>query len=232
MATVFSELDERLIEFILKQPMFFVATAPCLAESGAGGNVNVSPKGYRDTFAVIDPLTVAYLDLTGSGAETIAHLRQNGRITIMFCSFDRQPKILRIYGTGQVILPEDPRWEEFVGYFPGAASAAAEADVAQGTHGVSGASGAWGTDAGGTSEDGADLTLELEHGIDRGNHRAIIVITAERISDSCGYAVPRMELTEERDLLTRWAERRSAEDLVDYRIKHNSYSIDGLPALK
>ncbi len=73
--------------------------------------------------------------------------------------------------------------------------------------------------------------LDLEHGIDRGNHRAIIVVTADRISDSCGYAVPCMELTEERDLLTRWADRRSPEDLVDYRIKHNTYSIDGLPAL-
>src|SRR6185437_14834608 len=123
MATVYSELDERLIEFIVKQPMFFVATAPCLDksstdESGTGGHVNLSPKGYRDTFAILDSLTVAYLDLTGSGAETIAHLRQNGRITIMFCSFDRAPKILRLYGTGQVILPGDPKWPELAAYFP------------------------------------------------------------------------------------------------------------------
>jgi hypothetical protein len=219
MATVYSELDERLIEFILNQPMFFVATAPCLDESGDGGHVNVSPKGYRDTFAILDSQTVAYLDLTGSGAETIAHLRQNGRITVMFCSFDRQPKILRIYGTGQVILPDDPRWPELAGHFPGAATAGGTETPATGH----------------TSEDGEDgplrETLALEHGIDRGNHRAIIVVTADRISDSCGYAVPRMELTEERDLLTRWAERRSPEDLFDYRIKHNTYSIDGLPAL-
>lgn len=120
MAKVYSKLDERLIEFMLAQPMFFVATAPCLNESGPGesgpdesgpdesgpgGHVNVSPKGYRDTFAVIDPLTIAYLDLTGSGAETIAHLRQNGRITVMFCSFDRQPKILRIYGEPSATTP-------------------------------------------------------------------------------------------------------------------------------
>ncbi|HET7016294.1 MAG TPA: pyridoxamine 5'-phosphate oxidase family protein [Streptosporangiaceae bacterium] len=200
MATVYSELDERLIEFILKQPMFFVATAPCLEASGDGGHVNVSPKGYRDTFAVIDPLTVAYLDLTGSGAETIAHLRQNGRITIMFCSFDRQPKILRIYGTGQVILPGDSRWPELAGYFP-------------------------------ATPDEDEIAAASEHGIDRGNRRAIIVVTADRISDSCGYAIPVMELTEERDLLTRWAERRTPEGLADYRIKHNSCSIDGLPAL-
>src|SRR6185437_8935129 len=143
MATVYSELDERLIEFIVKQPMFFVATAPCLDksstdESGTGGHVNLSPKGYRDTFAILDSLTVAYLDLTGSGAETIAHLRQNGRITVMFCSFDRQPKILRIYGTGQVVLPDDPRWPEFAAHFPVAANAAAESSVAQATQGAPG----------------------------------------------------------------------------------------------
>ena len=201
MAMVYSELDERLIEFIRSQPMFFVATAPCLDASGEGGHVNVSPKGYRDTFAVIDPLTVAYLDLTGSGAETIAHLRQNGRITIMFCSFDRQPKILRIHGTGQVILPGDSRWPEFAAHFP-------------------------------VTPDEGEAAGASEHGIDRGNRRSIIVVTADRISDSCGYAIPVMELTEERDLLTRWAERRTPEGLADYRIKHNSYSIDGLPALR
>src|SRR5258708_35158967 len=110
MGTAYPALDERLVRFIASQPVFFVATAPCLDAAGGGGHVNVSPKGYRDTFAVLDPLTVAYLDLTGSGAETIAHVRQNGRITIMFCSFDRTPKILRIYGTGRAVLPADPDW--------------------------------------------------------------------------------------------------------------------------
>jgi hypothetical protein len=192
-ATVHPELDERLISFIRSQPVFFVATAPCLDAAGRGGHVNVSPKGYRDTFAVVDPLTVAYLDLTGSGAETIAHLRQNGRITIMFCSFDRTPKILRIYGTGRAVLPADPDWPRYAAHFG--------ADPGAGT------------------------------GTDRGNHRAIIAVAVDRISDSCGYAVPIMDLTEERDLLTRWAERRSAEDLAAYQVKHNTASIDGLPAL-
>ena len=91
MGTVYSHLDERLRKFIARQPMFFVATAPRETAAGDGGHVNVSPKGYRDTFAVLGPLTVAYVDLTGSGSETIAHLRQNGRITIMFCSFGNQP---------------------------------------------------------------------------------------------------------------------------------------------
>jgi hypothetical protein len=85
MGKVHSHLDGRLRKFIARQPMFFVATAPCLTAAGDGGHVNVSPKGYRDTFAVLDPLTVACVDLTGSGAETIAHLRQNGWITVMFC---------------------------------------------------------------------------------------------------------------------------------------------------
>ncbi len=192
MGQVYPELDDRLRSFITSQPMFFVATAPGLDESGAGGHVNVSPKGYRDTFAVLDPLTVAYLDLTGSGAETIAHLRQNGRITIMFCSFGSAPKILRIYGTGRAVLPADADWPELAAHFPAA---------------------------------------EAPAGSDRGNQRAIIVVAADRISDSCGYAVPVMELTQERDLLTRWSERRSADALAAYRLKHNATSIDGLPAL-
>src|SRR5215472_14549275 len=192
MAVVYSKLDERLVKFIARQPMFFVATAPCLDDSGAGGHVNVSPKGCQDTFAVLGPRTVAYLDLTGSGAETIAHVRQNGRITIMFCSFDREPKILRLQGTGRVILPGDADWEELAASFPGTG---------------------------------------LGTGMDRGSHRAIIVLTIDRIADSCGYAVPRMDLIEERDLLTQWAERKSPDDLVAYRVKHNSTSIDGLPAL-
>jgi hypothetical protein len=91
-----------------------VATAP----SGPGGHVNLSPKGYADTFAVLDERTVAYLDLTGSGAETAAHLRDNGRITLMFCAFSGPPRILRLYGRGRVVLPGDDRWEELAARFP------------------------------------------------------------------------------------------------------------------
>ena len=120
MAKVYARLDERLTKFILAQPIFFVATAPSLSAAGQGGHVNMSPKGYRDTFAILGPRTVAYLDLTGSGAETIAHLRQNGRITIMFCSFDRAPKILRLYGTGRVVLPAEPDWPGVAANFGGA----------------------------------------------------------------------------------------------------------------
>ncbi len=118
MGKLYPELDEKLKKFIARQSVFFVATAPCLTGDGDGGHVNVSPKGYRDTFAVLGSRRVAYLDLTGSGAETIAHLRQNGQITIMFCSFDQTAKILRLYGTGEVVLPGEPRWDELAAHFP------------------------------------------------------------------------------------------------------------------
>jgi hypothetical protein len=112
-AKVFERLDDRWRRFIAAQPMYFVATAP----TGSQGHVNVSPKGYADTFAVLDDTTVAYLDLEGSGVETIAHLRQNGRVTIMFCSFARSAKILRLYGRGRVVVPADPLWSTLLGRF-------------------------------------------------------------------------------------------------------------------
>lgn len=94
MGKILEQLDDRLIEWIGAQHLFFVGTAP-----SDGGHVNLSPKGH-DTLRVLDPLHVAYLDLTGSGAETIAHTRENGRITIMFCAFEGPPLILRLFGTG------------------------------------------------------------------------------------------------------------------------------------
>lgn len=190
MGKVYAELDERLRNFIARQPMFFVATAPCLTADGSGGHVNVSPKGYRDTFAVLNPRSVAYLDLTGSGAETVAHLRQNGRITIMFCSFDRQPNILRLYGRGRVVLPGDAEWSGLAHSFP----------------------------------------VSTGNGTRPPDQRAIIVVEVDRISDSCGYAVPVMELSQERDLLRDWAGRKSASQLDEYRAEKNAVSIDGLPS--
>ncbi|MQY08390.1 pyridoxamine 5'-phosphate oxidase family protein [Actinomadura macrotermitis] len=178
MGKVHERIDERLRAFIADQPMYFVATAP------AEGHVNVSPKGYAGTFAVIDDHTVAYLDLTGSGAETIAHLRENGRITVMFCSFGRTPNIVRLHGTGTVVLPGEPSWPELVGLFP---------------------------ETPGT--------------------RAVITIAVERVSDSCGYGVPYMEVAGDRDMLKDWAGRKSPEQLEAYRAKKNATSIDGLPAL-
>ena len=112
MAKEFSHIDESLRAFIQKQAMFFVATAP-----SEGGRINFSPKGYRDTFAVLDDHTVAYLDLFGSGVETIAHLRDNGRITIMFCSFTRNSRTLRLFGTGRPVRPDDAEFPSLLAHF-------------------------------------------------------------------------------------------------------------------
>jgi hypothetical protein len=107
-ANVFDAIDDSIRQFIQAQPMFFVGTAP----SGSDGLVNVSPKGYRDCFAVLDEHTVAYLDMVGSGAETVAHIRENGRIVVMLCAFEGPPRILRLHGRGEVIPAGDARFGE------------------------------------------------------------------------------------------------------------------------
>ena len=114
MGKVYDSLDDKLRSFIEKQKMFFVASAP-LAEDGL---VNLSPKGMDGTFRILDDKTVAYLDFVGSGIETIAHVRQNGRMTIMFCAFQGSPKILRLYGKGEVIERSDPEFDELAPHFP------------------------------------------------------------------------------------------------------------------
>jgi hypothetical protein len=110
MADFYTALDERLIEFIGEQKIFFTATAP------NRGRINLSPKGM-DTFRCLDANTVCYLDLTGSGSEGSAHILENGRMTIMFCSFTARPWILRLYGTGQVVCPGDAEWEKYFVHF-------------------------------------------------------------------------------------------------------------------
>jgi hypothetical protein len=113
MGKVYDSIDSRLQAFIAKQQMFFVATAPL----GAGGHLNLSPKGL-DSFRVLGPHRVAYLDLTGSGVETIAHLRENGRIVLMFCAFSGPPKILRLHGRGSVVEPGDAEFDALRARFP------------------------------------------------------------------------------------------------------------------
>lgn len=113
MAEVLDGIDERLGGWLLRQHVFFVGTAPAALD----GHVNVSPKGVGGTFAVLDPLQVAYLDLTGSGVETVAHLRDNGRITLMFCAFDGPPDVVRLQGRGEVVLPEDPAYDGLLAAF-------------------------------------------------------------------------------------------------------------------
>jgi hypothetical protein len=120
MAAVYDQLDDKLTDFIRRQRVFFVATAPLSAE----GSVNLSPKGY-DSLAIIDPKTVAYADLGGSGIETHAHLRENGRITLMFCAFEGPPLILRLYGRGESCGFDEPGFAEKLKLFPGIARARA-----------------------------------------------------------------------------------------------------------
>jgi hypothetical protein len=112
MGKTYESITPELRAFIEQQRMFFVASAPL----DANGHVNVSPKGL-DCFRVLDPKRVAYLDLTGSGNETSAHLEQNGRITLMFCAFDGDPKILRLYGRGRTVLPNAAGWDELAPQF-------------------------------------------------------------------------------------------------------------------
>jgi hypothetical protein len=112
MGAVLDELDDKLIEWIGQQHVFFVATAP-----SEGGHVNLSPKGH-DCLRVLDANTVAYLDLTGSGAETIAHTRENGRITLMFCAFDGPPLILRLFGVGEALPLGSQRFTDLNNRFP------------------------------------------------------------------------------------------------------------------
>jgi hypothetical protein len=112
MSKVYPEIDERLTAFIAAQHMFFVATAPSSVE----GHVNLSPKGL-DTLRVADARTIYYLDFVGSGVETIAHLRENGRIVIMLCAFEGAPRIVRLHGRGTVVEPDDPEFAPLASAF-------------------------------------------------------------------------------------------------------------------
>jgi hypothetical protein len=177
MAKVLECITPELKAFIEAQPLFFVGTAPLSGE----GHVNLSPKGL-DCLRVLSPSSVAYLDLTGSGNETAAHLTENGRITFMFCAFAGPPRILRLYGAGEVILPDSAAWEELSRGFP------------------------------------------AYPGV-----RQMVRAEISRVQTSCGFAVPLMEYSGQRDTLLRWAEAKG-DALPAYRQQKNARSIDGLPA--
>jgi hypothetical protein len=186
MGKTYERIDGRLRTFIEEQPLFFTATAPLSGD----GTVNLSPKGLKGSFAVLDELTVAYLDFAGSNAETIAHLRENGRITLMWCAFQGPPNIVRVHGRGEPVFRDDPRFGELLTRFP---------DI--------------------------DATV---HGL-----RAIIVVRAGLIRDTCGYAVPFMAYEEDRDLHGRRFAREDDASLSEYFAKkeHVATSLDGLPGL-
>jgi hypothetical protein len=113
MGSTYPSIDGDVAAFLAAQHVFFVATAPLDAE----GHVNLSPKGH-DTFRVVDPHTVAYLDLTGSGIETVAHLHENGRIVFCFCAFEGPPRIVRLHGRGEVLEPSAPEFAKLRPLFP------------------------------------------------------------------------------------------------------------------
>ncbi|MFB7471482.1 pyridoxamine 5'-phosphate oxidase family protein [Kitasatospora sp. NPDC056184] len=185
MGKTYEKIDDRLRAFIEAQPVFFVATAPLAAD----GHVNISPKGRSGTLAVLDERTLAYLDFGGSGAETVAHVRENGRITVMWCAFEGPPKILRVHGQGEAVFRDDPRFAGLLARFDPAA-------------------------------DGPSL-------------RAIVLVAAERVGDSCGFAVPLMDYREDRDLHAQYFGRKTEEEFSGYceGKPHVATSIDGLPAI-
>ena len=113
MAKFFDTITENIEQFIAKQHMFFVASAPL----SPSGHVNISPKG-KDSFRILSATRVAYLDLIGSGNETSAHMHENGRITIMFCAFEGAPNIVRLFGKGYTVRPNDAEWAELGALFP------------------------------------------------------------------------------------------------------------------
>ncbi len=185
MAKVYPDISARMAGWIERQPMFFVATAPLAAD----GLVNVSPKGTIGTFRVLDAHTFAYLDLTGSGIETVAHLRENGRICVMFCAFDGAPNVVRLHGAGRVVLTGEPGFEAALAPFGAAAQSR------------------------------------------RPQARAVVTLDVARVSDACGYAVPRMDLRGEREILDAWSDARGPERLRTYHAERNATSLDGLPGL-
>jgi hypothetical protein len=182
MGRTHAAIDDRLASFLESQPMFFVASAPLSGE----GLVNCSPKSNNGELAVIDPHRVGYLDRTGSGVETIAHLRENGRIVLMFCAFEGPPRIVRVHGRGSIVERDGEGFEELAGRFA------------------------------------TDLL---------GGARAVILVSADRISDSCGYGVPLMDFQAHRHQLADWTDRKGDDGIRVYWESANSNSLDGLPAL-
>jgi len=182
----YDAIDASMQQWLNQQPMFFVATAP----DDSAGHVNLSPKGGAGVFRVLGPNQVAYVDLVGSGVETVAHLQENGRIVVMFCAFTGPPKIVRFHGHGRAVPEDDPKYAALLAKFS-------------------------------LDDDQRPLA------------RGVVVVHVTRISDSCGFGVPRMEVVADRDQLLRWSENQQAKNGAAWKSRYmaanNLKSIDGLP---
>jgi hypothetical protein len=191
MGKTFGSITDHLRDWVARQPMFFVASAPLSGE----GHVNVSPKGPIGTLRILGNHRIAYLDVSGSGAETIAHVRENGRIVVMLCAFEGPPRIVRFHGTGSVLRWDAPGFEAL------AEECAFELD---------------------------GLTLDEAR-------RAIIIVDVHRISDSCGYGVPLMELQGWREhhalSSAKHLRVKGPDGYEEYKRTKNALSLDGLPAV-
>jgi len=175
MAKLYEELTEELISFIEKQKIFFTGTA------AKEGTVNISPKG-TDSLRILNNKQIAWLNLTGSGNETAAHLKVINRITLMFCAFEGDPLILRIYGKARTIHRQDAAWADYYSLFP--------------------------------SNNGA---------------RNIFIVEIDRVQTSCGFAVPLMDYTKDRTILTDWSAKKTEAQMTSYWREKNVTSIDGFP---
>jgi len=168
-----SALNEELKVFINKQPLFFVGTA---ADTG---KMNISPKGM-DSMRIINQNKIVWLNLTGSGNETAAHLTLNDRMTILFCSFEGKPLILRLYGTAKAYHERDQEFHDYLSLFP-----------------------------------------EMKA------TRQIVAMNIDLVQTSCGFGIPIMEFKEDRDLMTKWANKKDDQQIKDYWKEKNTESLDG-----
>jgi len=172
---IYQELEPKLQEFIEKQKVFFVGTA------AAEDTINISPKGM-DSLRIVDSKQLVWLNLTGSGNETAAHLIESPRMTLMFCAFEGNPLILRVYGTARAIHSQDNEWSKWISRFPALPGA-----------------------------------------------RQIFLMDIDRVQTSCGFAVPHLQYTGDRDELRNWSEKKGEAGIKEYWKENNQTSLDGKP---
>ncbi|KAJ3128822.1 hypothetical protein HK098_003364 [Nowakowskiella sp. JEL0407] len=212
MGTFRNKITPKQIEFLLQQHIFFVATAPLSAK----GFVNLSPKGHADQcFWLLNDTTAVYLDLTGSGFETVAHLRENGRLTIMFCAFNGPPQIMRLLGNGKAIEKSKPEFDKLIRQISNQTTIECE------------------------SLEGSAIEKEVINVAERAvkfvefsklaSCRAAIMIDISLVGQSCGFSVPFFNFEEDRPVLLDFFKNKTPGEVEEYQIKKNSRSLNGLP---